>query len=106
MVESEFPMVAAIGVGLLTVLFLLFLRAVYRKRMPRTGMLCFALQWLFTLAAFGLFSGALSVRQEDAMFTRTVSWLFGLAGSFWAVSILCMLLGVWKLLHVGASKQT
>ena len=108
LVEQEFPLIATIGFGLITVLFLLFLFAAYRNRKPKSGIGGFTLQWLFTLAAFSQFLRALSVSRAEvgAMYTERVSWCFGLAGLFWGASILCMIVGIWDLIYAGAPKRS
>jgi len=107
LVEAEFPLVAAVGFGVLTLVFAVFLFKVYRNRKPRTGLLSFILQWVFTLLAFRWFLAALAVQRDTvtAMYTETVSWALGSAGMCWGASILCMIIGIWELLRASAPKS-
>ena len=91
---------AFLAVEVVTVLALvgLFLRS--RNR----ALLWFGGQALWLGAAFSFFFRCLTRRPEPgfSMYTEEQSLMLALAGLCWALSMICMLLGVYRLLRKGA----
>ena len=86
----------------LVILCSLITLAVLLWKSRHTGILWFGGQTLSLLGAFYFFYRALRfLPGSSPMYSEDQSVNIALAGVLWAVSMVCMLIGIWKLLKKG-----
>lgn len=96
---DDAAMVFHLGFTFVTFVFILFLTLVYRRRPKKTGLVFFILQWVLTIIAFRLLIESLTAPDVHYYEVTRNTLLLVFCGEVWALSILCMGFGIWRLLN-------
>lgn len=95
MYEAELPILMNVGFGLITFVFAFYQIRLFLKKRNILASGCFIFQWILTSLSFERILSAILLKPTDhPMFSEEFSARIGMAGVFWAVSILLMLIGL------------